>query len=810
MMTQHYYYYYHYHYYNSNYYYHHLSWILFSWTVVVGVYGRVGDSVYTGTSTAIDNNDTSSSSSSSSCGIVYSTSLIDPNRYALYVTKEYNRTGIILSDQELVVPIVNANKNEYSPWHDFVWKDDWIPARMRNWKYQQPPPYSIFTREYFIAGIAAIAPCTSNFNVQPNYDQLTYGSLSHNNNNNPALIDPESVSDYHNFIIQTTSEPLQPAGRMLVNECGPDDTHVPERAATTTTLVHPRIDDDGICMDTLHVRSSTIPGIGRGAFAKYYVARGHVVATSPLLHFDRSQMNIVPQSIMIEHNHTVPLYRAHNMEYRASQTRVGQQLLLNYCFGHPDSNLLLLPYGPGVNFINHPPSSSPDHQAANVMIRWSQHPLAASSTSFRTETPVLEMLEQPAGTVTTNLLVEYVALRDILPGEEIFLHYGDDFRTAWEEHVVQLASSSSSSPPHEPFRHEIGVPDGWYPDPWMRADPNPTGDFIASPLVPGHVAPIRWKGTAEIVTPWAFRVGLPRRVRKVLLQYCNTMGITDILRHVTVDGNGLEPGTETHMELEGDDWYLQRPDANWRSNLHWFSPGAAPAHEHYLQALGLAGFDKVLQGVGEYLGMDGLVAFHVTFIAGSYSNRGFLHRDVSDTNAKVYNIIIPLLLANETGPELDLQSWNPGRPEEEQDFRVGRYRYEYDVGSMMGDNAIHATSACDYRYRNEMRMAATVYVADVNDMNAANVLNHYTQAYPPRDLDLLKSWSGRHWKRNDPSRTLPKPALDHILVHGDDHQHGGDHHIWKASPSRGRVLLPPPSSQNAPNALDDEPVVDEL
>jgi hypothetical protein len=255
------------------------------------------------------------------------------------------------------------------------------------------------------------------------------------------------------------------------------------------------------------------------------------------------------------------------------------------------------------------------------------------------------------------------------------------------------------------------------------------------------------------------------------------MGITDILRHVTVDGNGILPGTETHMELEGDDWYLQRPDANWRSNLHWFSPGAAPAHEHYLQALSAAGFDSVLQGVAEYLGMDGLVAFHVTFIAGSYSNRGYLHCDVRETGAKVYNIIVPLLLANETGPELDLQSRLPGIPYDQQTRTVGRYRYEYDVAAMMGDDAVHATSACDYRHQREMRMAATVYVADVNDTNAEDVMKFYTQAYPPRDLDLLKSWIARHWKRGDPSRKLPKPASDHILVRDNDTS-SGNYNLW--------------------------------
>ena len=77
--------------------------------------------------------------------------------------------------------------------------------------------------------------------------------------------------------------------------------------------------------------------------------------------------------------------------------------------------------------------------------------------------------------------------------------------------------------------------------------------------------------------------------------------------------------------------------------------------------------------------------------------------------------------------------------------------------------AYHGTSACDYRNNKEMRMVASVYVADVNDENIENVMNHYTQAYPPRDINLLQSWKARHWKRGDPSRTLPKPPPGHIL-----------------------------------------------
>jgi SET domain len=431
-------------------------------------------------------------------------------------------------------------------------------------------------------------------------------------------------------------------------------------------------------------------------------------------------------------------------------------MLLNYCYGHPDSNLLLLPYGPGVNFINH-------HETkANVYIRWSTR--FGDSTEYRENTPLMELYEQPA---TGKLMMEFVALKDIMPGDEVYLDYGPEFVNAWNQHVTRESAENV------PFRHEISVPPGFYIEQWMRADPKPLGDFLASPLVPGQMAVIRWNDSSEAATPWAFRIGLPSRVRKLLRQYCDKMGITEILRHVTLEGNALKPGTETHMDLEGDDWYLQRPDSNWRSNMHWFSPGAGPAHEHYLQALSVAGFDEVLKGIGEHLGMDGLVAFHVTFIGVSYSNRGYLHRDVDHTGGKVFNIIIPLLLANETGPELDLEIWKPDnfclKPDlaANEKCRIGRYRYEYDVASLMGDDAVHATSACDYRYRKEMRMAATVYVADVNEVNAENIIRHFTQAYPPRDIDLLKSWIGHHWKKDDISRHLPEPSPNHILIQRD-------------------------------------------
>jgi hypothetical protein len=77
---------------------------------------------------------------------------------------------------------------------------------------------------------------------------------------------------------------------------------------------------------------------------------------------------------------------------------------------------------------------------------------------------------------------------------------------------------------------------------------------------------------------------------------------------------------------------------------------------------------------------------------------------------------------------------------------------------MVGDDALHATSAVDYLSANEMRMAATVYIADINADNIESIMNDFTQAYPPKgDLDFLLNQAGQHWSPIDKSKRLPVP-----------------------------------------------------
>jgi len=132
--------------------------------------------------------------------------------------------------------------------------------------------------------------------------------------------------------------------------------------------------------------------------------KGEMVTTSPMLPLNREYMDLLTD------------------QYGEIQV-VGQQLILNYCFGHKHSTLLLFPIAPVVSAINHNTG-----ERANAKIQWSTVPY------HRTE--LLEMAPKELFiSKKTGLIIEFVATRDIDEGEEIFINYGLEWQSAWREHV---------------------------------------------------------------------------------------------------------------------------------------------------------------------------------------------------------------------------------------------------------------------------------------------------------------------------------------------------------------------------------------
>jgi hypothetical protein len=167
---------------------------------------------------------------------------------------------------------------------------------------------------------------------------------------------------------------------------------------------HEWFKENGLCLDNIKPGDSTIRGAGKGAFATRRITIGQLIAPMPVVNILRRDVDVYEPFADKSVHH------------------VGLQQIINYCYGHPDSSVLLFPYSPVVNYINH------NQTKANVKIQWSRLPNHRKDWLERTP-------EDIAAEAHAGLIMELVATRDIHPGEEIFLDYGDGWEKAWTEHV---------------------------------------------------------------------------------------------------------------------------------------------------------------------------------------------------------------------------------------------------------------------------------------------------------------------------------------------------------------------------------------
>lgn len=276
------------------------------------------------------------------------------------------------------------------------------------------------------------------------------------------------------------------------------------------------------------------------------------------------------------------------------------------------------------------------------------------------------------------------------------------------------------------------------------------GDFLSAELLPNDICPVIRSETNGYVSKYAFRMGLPKNLVPTLRKFIDETGVTSEYHRLLLDGDSLGPGRDDQVTLHGDEWFIQRPGQKYKSTMHWISPAGEPAHLKYLQALSEGGFDQVLDAMGNFFGFDGLVCFHLSFIGVDFAQEGFMHYDNTGTGGKVFNMLFPLYLVNEEyPPELDLQS---------DDGFVGGYKYRYDEAVLIGDDFYHRTAPVDYRERKQIRIAASIYIADVNDDNVKQVLKQNTNEYPPQDSQMLLSIAGSHWNLNNSTSHLPLPV----------------------------------------------------
>jgi hypothetical protein len=184
--------------------------------------------------------------------------------------------------------------------------------------------------------------------------------------------------------------------------------------------------ENGRCIDNIEVGYSSIRQAARGAFATRPLEADQVITTSPLHH--------LPLSSFVEKYNYEMVVNANGEMIRNAVSGKGYQVLVNYCYGHQHSSMLLCPYGNGINYINH------NHTQANVKIRWAEDFDLVHNKTMIEEGLVYDLLYN----YKPQLAFDYIATRDIQEGEELFLDYGDSFEASWQKHVANYKTMSAN------------------------------------------------------------------------------------------------------------------------------------------------------------------------------------------------------------------------------------------------------------------------------------------------------------------------------------------------------------------------------
>lgn len=159
------------------------------------------------------------------------------------------------------------------------------------------------------------------------------------------------------------------------------------------------LEDHGKCVDNIMPGPSTLPHAGRGAFATRAIPKGGLVAPAPVVHItDRAAADMYAERIGI----------SGNLVRDDAAGVLGRQIIVNYMFSHPTSTVMLFPYSSNVAYVNHHATNY------NTEVRWTNDAPWIHHEEWL-EKPVSFLEEQ----WTSGLMLEYIALRDIQPGEEV-------------------------------------------------------------------------------------------------------------------------------------------------------------------------------------------------------------------------------------------------------------------------------------------------------------------------------------------------------------------------------------------------------
>lgn len=331
--------------------------------------------------------------------------------------------------------------------------------------YHEQVLESFESMKIFVPGLSNIAPCTADhFNLEQK-QVVTYRdwrSIQGDKHDESAPSHQAGSFSYWSNAMFVAARDIQP-GEELVVECADNsddfdpqdyppvkftpkeaggysiclDDKVEERLADYTPNVcsessrHAGTGEDTATTTTTKDKETgtekdDLGGGQRGVFAKKTLQKGEILTSSPMIPIHRREMDMKHGTDNIADD----AEKAHR-----------KQLLLNYCYGHPESSLLWLSTAPLLHAINHATASDPTSKLQpNAKITWhhDEYDTAAKTITRRQRFHHLELLEMNSLDVTKvhgmGLMMDLVATRTIYEDEEILIDYGDAWNTKWLNH----------------------------------------------------------------------------------------------------------------------------------------------------------------------------------------------------------------------------------------------------------------------------------------------------------------------------------------------------------------------------------------
>ena len=348
----------------------------------------------------------------------------------IFTGKQIHKGEVLTDLREILIPLYDSATLDanHPPLREYLW-----PA------VGCVPELAVHSKDrtkafWFGGGISSMAPCTSlNFNVEisagGNFAGAPRWSAAEDSDGVPSRENPHAGSySYRHGMTYIAARDILP-GEELVVDCSDDNFDNLSLQNYKRINSYKPNDDSYMCLDNVNIGETQVQNAGKGLVAAKSIAKDDIVLSSPV----------------------VPIHRRDLTGDGTGKTAPSginnYQLMLNYAFGDDDSDLLLLPYGPYVNYINS--SGGAAKQKANAVLRWHKTGEKEMEAPRRLQFHHHELFSEYAKAVTEThgkgLVIDIVALENIGKGEEIFLDYGEAWTKAYEDHVRRYQPPSDAS-----------------------------------------------------------------------------------------------------------------------------------------------------------------------------------------------------------------------------------------------------------------------------------------------------------------------------------------------------------------------------